>query len=103
MFELVKSATFDTWFGSLRDVRARARIAARLDRIADGNFGDVKPVGGGVSELRIDYGPGYRIYYVQSGITLIVLLCGGDKSSQKKDIEKARVLASEWRRGQRDG
>jgi putative addiction module killer protein len=68
MFELVKSATFDTWLRGLRDARARARIAARLDRVAYGNFGDVKPVGRGISELRIDYGPGYRVYFIQRGL-----------------------------------
>lgn len=103
MYELVKSAHFDRWLAALKDRSAVARVLVRLDRLERGNPGDVRPVGNGISELRIDYGPGYRIYYVHSGITLIVLLCGGDKSSQKKDIEKARVLASEWRRGQRDG
>lgn len=99
MFELVKSVTFDTWFGSLRDVRARARIAARLDRMADGNLGDVKPVGGGVSELRIDYGPGYRVYFMQSGAVLVVVLAGGDKRTQHADIKTAQRIAAEWERG----
>jgi putative addiction module killer protein len=99
VFELVKSATFDAWFGSLRDLRARARIAARLDRIADGTFGDVKPVGGGVSELRIDYGPGYRVYFMQRGAVLVVVLAGGDKRSQRTDIITARRVAAEWERG----
>ena len=99
MFELVKSATFDAWFGSLRDVRARARIAARLDRMADGNFGDVKSVGGGVSELRIDYGPGYRVYFMQSGAVLVVVLAGGDKRTQRIDIKTAQRIAAEWERG----
>lgn len=99
VFELVKSATFDAWLGGLRDVRARARIAARLDRIADGNFGDVKPVGGGVSELRIDYGPGYRVYFMQSGAVLVVVLAGGDKRTQRIDIKTAQRIAAEWERG----
>lgn len=73
-----------------------ARIQVRLDRLAAGNPGDVKPVGGGISELRIDYGPGYRVYYQQKGDVLIVLLRGGDKSSQAKDINRARELAEEW-------
>ena len=103
MYELVKSAEFDRWLAALKDRSAVARVLVRLDRLERGNPGDVRPVGDGISELRIDYGPGYRIYYVQSGIHLILLICGGYKSSQKKDIEKARVLASEWKRGQRDG
>ncbi len=99
VFELVKSGAFDTWFGSLRDIRARARIAARLDRIADGNFGDVKPVGGGVSELRIDYGPGYRVYFLQRGSVFVVVLAGGDKRTQHADIKTAQRVAAEWERG----
>ena len=98
MFELVKSATFDTWFRGLRDVRARARIAARLDRMADGNFGDVKPVGHGISELRIDYGPGYRVYFILRGSILVVVLAGGDKRTQHADIQTARRIASDWER-----
>ena len=75
----------------------------RLDRLAAGNSGDVKPVGGGISELRIDYGPGYRVYYQQRGDVLIVLLRGGDKSSQAKDIKRARELAEEWVDNDQDG
>ena len=74
-----------------------ARIAARLDRLASANPGDAQPVGEGVSELRIHYGPGYRVYFLQRGPVLIVLLCGGDKSSQEKDIAQARALAAEWK------
>jgi putative addiction module killer protein len=95
MFELVKSATFDTWFRGLRDARARARIAARLDRVADGNLGDVKPVGHGISELRIDYGPGYRVYFIQRGSVLAVVLAGGDKRTQHADIQTARRIPSD--------
>lgn len=80
----------------MKDIRAAARIQMRLDRLAAGNPGDVKPVGGGISELRIDYGPGYRVYYQQRGEVLIVLLHGGDKSSQAKDITRAKELAEEW-------
>lgn len=98
MFELVKSATFDTWFRGLRDARAKARIATRLDRVADGNFGDVKPVGHGISELRIDYGPGYRVYFIQRGSVLVVVLAGGDKRTQHSDIQTARRIASDWER-----
>jgi len=78
----------------LRDDRARAKIAARIDRLALGNPGDVEPVGDGVSELRIHYGPGYRVYFIRRGEAVIVLLCGGDKSTQAKDIKTAKMLAS---------
>jgi len=94
MVEVRKTPTFSDWMAGLRDHRARAKIAARIDRLAFGNPGDVRPVGEGVSELRIHYGPGYRVYFVKRGRTLIVLLCGGDKSTQTKDIKAARVLAA---------
>ena len=97
MIELIRSATFDRWLSGLRDRRAVARIAARLDRMAAGNPGDVQPVREGVSELRINYGPGYRVYFIQRGPVLIILLCGGDKSTQSKDIRQAKVLAEEWK------
>lgn len=97
MIELIRSGTFDTWLSDLRDRRAVARIAARLDRLAAGNPGDVEPVGEGVSELRINYGPGYRVYFIQRGPVLVILLCGGDKSTQSKDIKQAKVLAAEWK------
>ncbi|MCK5913781.1 MAG: type II toxin-antitoxin system RelE/ParE family toxin [Desulfuromusa sp.] len=97
MFEIIKSETFDSWFKGLRDKRAAARINARLRRVSLGNLGDIAPVGDGVSEMRIFYGPGYRIYFVQEGQMLIVLLCGGDKSTQKKDIKHAKKLANERR------
>ena len=97
MIELIRSATFDRWLSGLRDRRAVARIAARLDRMAAGNPGDVQPVGDGVSELRINYGPGYRVYFIQQGPVLIILLCGGDKSTQSRDIRQAKVLAEEWK------
>ena len=77
----------------LRDHRARAKIAARIDRLAHGNPGDVEPVGEGVSELRVHYGPGYRVYFVRRGNALIILLCGGDKATQAKDIKSAKALA----------
>ena len=97
MFEIIKSETFDSWFKGLRDKRAAARINARLRRVSLGNLGDIAPVGDGVSEMRIFYGPGYRIYFVQEVQMLIVLLCGGDKSTQKKDIKRAKELANERR------
>jgi putative addiction module killer protein len=97
MFELKQTEAFRRWRLRLKDVQTRAVIASRLDRLAFGNWGDVKPVGKGVSELRIDFGPGWRIYFQQRGETLIVLLCGGNKSTQSKDIETAKRLAAEWR------
>lgn len=97
MIELIRSSLFDGWLSGLRDRRAKVRIAARLDRLAVGNPGDVKPVGGGISELRINYGPGYRVYYMTRGKVLIVLLCGGDKSTQDVDIKQAKALADHWK------
>jgi putative addiction module killer protein len=93
--EIRETGTFSKWLEALKDSRAKARIAARTQRLAFGNPGDVRPVGGGVSELRIDFGPGYRVYYLQRGKVLIILLCGGDKSSQDKDIKLALKLAKE--------
>jgi putative addiction module killer protein len=95
--ELVKTDVFDRWLTKLRDVRARARIEARIHRLSLGNPGDVKAVGGGISELRVDYGPGYRVYFLQRGSVVIVLLCGGDKASQDKDIMSAKAIAAQWK------
>ena len=95
--ELIRSATFNDWISGLRDRRAVVRIAARLDRLATGNPGDVEPVGQGVSELRINYGPGYRVYFMQRGPVLVILLCGGDKSTQERDIKQAKALAESWK------
>jgi putative addiction module killer protein len=95
--EVIKSATFDVWLSRLKDLRAAARVQVRLDRLALGNPGDVRPVGHGVSEMRIDYGPGYRIYFLKRGSLVIVLLCGGDKSTQSTDIRRAKAIASQWR------
>jgi putative addiction module killer protein len=95
VIEIQETETFSDWLQALRDSQAKARIAARVRRLAFGNPGDVRPVGEGVSELRIHYGPGYRVYYLQRGTLLIVLLCGGDKSTQDRDIETARRLAKE--------
>ncbi|WP_092433512.1 type II toxin-antitoxin system RelE/ParE family toxin [Geopseudomonas sagittaria] len=87
--------TFANWHTALRDLRARIAIARRIDRAAAGNLGDVKPVGEGVSEMRVDVGPGYRLYFTRRGEMLILLLCGGDKSSQSRDIALAKRLAGE--------
>ncbi|MEH3091858.1 type II toxin-antitoxin system RelE/ParE family toxin [Agrobacterium cavarae] len=93
MFTIRETIEFSNWLTKLKDVQARARIVRRVDRLQRGNPGDVKPVGEGVSELRIDYGPGYRVYFIQEGKLIIVLLCGGDKSSQSRDISQAKALA----------
>ncbi len=93
MFEIRKTDDYAKWIDNLADIRARARILVRVERLAAGNPGDVKPVGEGVSELKIDYGPGYRVYFKKQGQELIILLAGGDKSSQAKDIKLALDLA----------
>jgi len=93
VFEVRQTPEFQAWHTGLRDRRAAARIASRIRRMELGVLGDVKPVGEGVSEARIDYGPGYRLYFKQQGQTLIVLICGGDKASQNRDIRKALRLA----------
>ena len=95
MLEVRQTEIFANWFKGLKDRRAKARIQARIDRLEMGNFGDVSPVGEGISELRINYGPGYRVYFVQRGLVVVVLLCGGDKSSQNSDITKAKKLAKQ--------
>jgi putative addiction module killer protein len=95
VIEVRQTTRFATWLAGLRDDRARARVLQRLDRAKVGNLGDVAPAGAGVSEMRIFYGPGYRVYFIQRGSELIVLLCGGDKSTQSADIEEARALAKE--------
>ena len=93
MIEIRQTDRFAAWIENLRDDRARMRIEVRIRRLQLGNPGDTKPVGEGVSELRIDYGPGYRVYFIQRGDTLIVLLAGGDKRSQDRDIAAAVALA----------
>jgi putative addiction module killer protein len=93
VIEIRQTETYAKWFASLRDRKARARIDVRIRRLSLGNPGDVRPIGSGVSELRIDYGPGYRVYFVQRGLMLIILLAGGDKRTQERDIKKALELA----------
>ena len=93
MIEIRKTEIFAKWLDGLHDIRARARILVRIERLAAGNPGDVKSVGEGVSELRIDYGPGYRVYYKKQGQMVVILLAGGDKSTQGRDIKTALRLA----------
>lgn len=95
MFTIRRTRDYADWIKKLKDFRAQARIADRIDRLAAGNPGDVKPVGDGVSELRINYGPGYRVYFIRDGSVVYVLLCGGDKSIQDKDIRLAKKLAQQ--------
>ncbi|MDP9838363.1 putative addiction module killer protein [Neorhizobium huautlense] len=97
MMQAVKADEYRSWLKALADARAKARISIRVDRLIAGNPGDVKPVGEGVSEMRIDYGPGYRVYYMRRGAALILLLCGGDKNTQNRDIRTAKRLAREWK------
>lgn len=95
MLTIRQTKVFTAWFTGLRDLQAQARITTRIRRLSLGNPGDAKPVGEGVSEMRIDHGPGYRVYFVQRGATIVILLCGGDKSSQARDIAAAKQLARE--------
>ncbi|HEY0940480.1 MAG TPA: type II toxin-antitoxin system RelE/ParE family toxin [Steroidobacter sp.] len=96
-FEIFRSATFDQWLSGLRNRQARTRVHARIDRLRSGNSGDARSVGDGVSELRIDHGPGYRVYFMRRGVDAVVLLCGGDKRTQPRDIERAMTIAQDWR------
>ncbi|PRW84449.1 type II toxin-antitoxin system RelE/ParE family toxin [Pseudomonas fluorescens] len=97
MKTIKQTTTYMTWARKLKDQRAKAAIAARIIRLANGLAGDVSPVGQGVSELRIHYGPGYRVYFAQHGEEVVLLLCGGDKSTQSRDIEAAKKLSIQWR------
>jgi len=96
MMEIKQTETFRKWLFRVRDSHTRAIITSRLDRLESGHAGDIKPVGEGISELRIHHGPGFRIYFRRHGNTIIILLCGGDKSTQAKDIAMAKRLANEW-------
>jgi putative addiction module killer protein len=96
MPEIVTSSVFDSWLDDLRDCQARVRIVARIERLGLGNPGDVKPVGDGVSEMRLNYGPRYRVYYQQRGEVLIVILAAGNKSTQAADIATAKEIAAQW-------
>ena len=97
MVEVISTVIFDRWLRKLKDREARLRIVDRIERLAQGNPGDVKPVGHGVSELRLTYGPGYRVYYLPARDRLVLLLCGGDKATQRKDVAQAHQLAEKWR------
>jgi putative addiction module killer protein len=96
MVKIKQTDTYSKWYQGLSDLQAAVRVDLRIRRLEMGNPGDVKSVGKGVSELRIDYGPGYRVYFMRRGIELIILLAGGDKKAQKRDIQKALELAREW-------
>jgi len=95
MFEVQQTAIFEAWIDGLKDMRAVARIEVRLRRLSLGNFGDAKSLGDGVSEMRIDYGPGYRLYFTRRGERIVILLCGGDKKRQSGDIARAKQMAKE--------
>jgi len=97
MFEIIQSKEFAKWFLGIRDQKTREAVLIRMGRIQNGLLGDAKPVGEGVSEARIHYGAGYRLYFIKNGAEIIVMLGGGDKSSQERDILKAKKIASEWR------
>ena len=95
MFEVRKTDEFDRWLSALADQQAIAKIVSRIERLGLGNAGDVKPVGEGISEMRLPHGPGYRIYYKQTGKAIVVILCGGDKSTQESDIKRAKEIAKQ--------
>ena len=95
MFEVIQTDEFEAWLDGLRDRQAQVQIVKRIVRVQSGFLGDVKPVGDGVSELRVHHGPGYRLYFVRRGQVVIILLCGGDKGSQARDIERAKAMAKE--------
>jgi putative addiction module killer protein len=94
VYEVQKADDFDSWLSALTDQKAVAKVVSRIERLGMGNPGDVRPVGDGVSEMKIDYGPGYRVYYKRTGRIIMLILCGGDKSTQDKDIKRAKELAA---------
>jgi len=95
MLVIATTDIFDNWLDNLKDIKARAKITACVDRMRDGNFGDVKPVGSGISETRIHFGPGYRVYFTKRGLRIVLILCGGSKKTQNKDIKLAKIIARE--------
>jgi len=95
VYQVQKTEVFDSWLAALADQKAVAKIVSRIERVEMGNPGNVEPVGDGISEMKIDYGPGYRVYYKQTGKIVMLLLCGGDKSTQRKDIKRAKELAAQ--------
>lgn len=95
MLQILQTEIFSRWLSRLRDARAKARIVSRLDALRLGHFGDVKPLGGGIAEMRVDVGAGYRIYFVRRQTSVVILLCGGDKATQDRDIARARSMAAE--------
>jgi putative addiction module killer protein len=95
VYQVQKTEVFDSWLATLADQTAVAKIVSRIERLEMGNPGHVEPVGDGISEMKIDYGPGYRVYYKRTGETVMLLLCGGDKSTQRKDIDRAKELAAQ--------
>lgn len=97
MYEIKKTDKFDKWLFKLKDLKSKISIARRIERMGKGNFGDSKSISGGISELRIDTGPGYRVYYIIRGKEIIILLNGGDKSTQQRDIDKAKEIAKEYK------
>ena len=96
MYEVQKTDDFDSWLSALGDQKAIAKVVSRIERLGTGNPGDVSPVGDGIGEMRIDYGPGYRVYYKRTGKIIMLILCGGDKSTQDKDIKRAKELAAQF-------
>ena len=97
VIDIITTDVFDDWIAELRDVEARARIRVRIRRMSLGNPGDVKALGDGISEMRFSFGPGYRVYFTQRDAKLVLLLAGGDKSSQSRDIERAKLIAAQWK------
>ena len=95
IYKIITTDSFDNWLENLKNIKDRSRIADRIDRIKEGNLGDVKTVGDGISELRFHFGSGYRIYFIKQYNTIIILLCGGNKNTQSKDIKKAKEIARE--------